>query len=116
MPVYPQPGRGGGWSLVGGARTDLTGLTSAESTALLLFTGPAASDVPVVRSALRKVLQDGVVRRRKVVLAYADRGRRRTRREVAPWGLVDKDELWYLVAGTDAGQRTFRVERILEAQ
>ena len=27
IPVYPQPGRGGGWSLVGGARTDLTGLT-----------------------------------------------------------------------------------------
>ncbi len=155
VPVYSQPGRGGGWSLVGGARTDLTGLTSAEATALLLSTGPAASDVPVVRSALRKVLQalpapfradataaseavvvdgmgwgqrsrarpevlevlqDGVVRRRKVVLAYEDRRRRRTRREVAPWGLVDKDDLWYLVAGTDAGQRTFRVERIVEAQ
>src|SRR5438552_13113398 len=25
IPVYPQPGRGGGWSLVGGARTDLSG-------------------------------------------------------------------------------------------
>jgi predicted DNA-binding transcriptional regulator YafY len=23
IPVYPQPGRGGGWGLVGGARTDL---------------------------------------------------------------------------------------------
>ncbi len=23
VPVYPQPGRGGGWALVGGARTDL---------------------------------------------------------------------------------------------
>ena len=28
VPVYPQPGRGGGWSLVGGARTDLSGLTA----------------------------------------------------------------------------------------
>ena len=27
IPVYPQPGRGGGWSLVGGARTDLSGLS-----------------------------------------------------------------------------------------
>ena len=27
IPVYPQPGRGGGWSLLGGARTDLSGLT-----------------------------------------------------------------------------------------
>jgi predicted DNA-binding transcriptional regulator YafY len=26
IPVYPQPGRGGGWSLLGGARTDLGGL------------------------------------------------------------------------------------------
>ena len=33
VPVYPQPGRGGGWSLVGGARTDLTGLTSTEARA-----------------------------------------------------------------------------------
>src|SRR5438105_2931992 len=29
IPVYPQPGRGGGWSLVGGARTDLSGLPAA---------------------------------------------------------------------------------------
>ena len=28
IPVYPQPGRGGGWSLVGGARTDLSGLSA----------------------------------------------------------------------------------------
>ena len=25
IPVYAQPGRGGGWALLGGARTDLTG-------------------------------------------------------------------------------------------
>ena len=28
VPVYSQPGRGGGWELVGGARTDLSGLTA----------------------------------------------------------------------------------------
>src|SRR5947208_2108949 len=39
VPVYPQPGRGGGWSLVGGARTDLTGLTSTEARALFLLAG-----------------------------------------------------------------------------
>ncbi|MDN2502674.1 HTH domain-containing protein, partial [Nocardia nova] len=27
VPVYPQPGRGGGWALIGGARTDLSGMT-----------------------------------------------------------------------------------------
>ena len=44
VPVYPQPGRGGGWQLVGGARTDLSGLTAAEAQALFLLAGPA---VPV---------------------------------------------------------------------
>jgi predicted DNA-binding transcriptional regulator YafY len=153
VPVYPQPGRGGGWSLVGGARTDLTGLTSTEARALFLLAGPAAAVAPPVRSALRKLvralpdtfrgdaqaaadavvvdstrwgdrdrvrpalvdtLQDAVVRRRKVSLEYENRTRQRTRRVVDPWGLVDKDDVWYLVAGTEKGQRTFRVDRIGE--
>ncbi|MFD5827097.1 helix-turn-helix transcriptional regulator [Lentzea sp. NPDC060358] len=57
VPVYPQPGRGGGWSLVGGARTDLSGLTSAEAQALFLIAGPAASVAPQVKSALRKLVR-----------------------------------------------------------
>src|SRR4051794_34328895 len=57
VPVYPQAGRGGGWSLVGGARTDLTGLTAREAQALFLLAGPAASIAPAVRSALRKLVQ-----------------------------------------------------------
>ena len=156
IPVYPQPGRGGGWSLVGGARTDLSGLTAAEAQALFLLVGPAASTsvVPEIRSALRKLvralpdtfradaeaaaqavvvdpagwgetgrelphlvelLQTAVVRRRKVQLDYWGRSREQTRRLVDPWGLVDKDEVWYLIAGTDNGQRTFRVDRIVDA-
>ncbi len=46
IPVYPQPGRGGGWTLLGGARTDLSGLTSAEAQALFLLVGPAAAVAP----------------------------------------------------------------------
>lgn len=154
VPVYPQPGRGGGWSLVGGARTDLTGLTATEARTLFLLAGPGASGAPSVRSALRKLtqalpaplraeaeaaadavvvdsarwgersrarpapvelLQDAVVRRRKVDLRYAARTGRPTRRLVDPWGLVDKDDVWYLVAGTAGGRRTFRVDRIVEA-
>src|SRR5438270_13503042 len=57
IPVYPQPGRGGGWSLVGGARTDLSGLTATEAQALFLLAGPAAATVPQVKSALRKLLR-----------------------------------------------------------
>jgi predicted DNA-binding transcriptional regulator YafY len=155
IPVYPQPGRGGGWSLVGGARTDLSGLSSAEAQALFLLVGPAAAVAPEAKAALRKLvralpggfradaqaaadavvidparwgervrersavvamLQDAVVRRRTVSFGYASRGRERAVRTVQPWGLVDKDDIWYLIAGTERGQRTFRVDRIDSAE
>jgi predicted DNA-binding transcriptional regulator YafY len=154
IPVYPQPGRGGGWQLLGGARTDLSGLTAAEAQALFLLAGPAAAVAPAAKSALRKLvralprtfradaeaaasavvidparwgehvkerppmvrmLQDAVIRRRKVRLGYAGRTREHSERLVDPWGLIDKDDVWYLIAGTDKGQRTFRVERIADA-
>ncbi|WP_406451521.1 WYL domain-containing protein [Streptomyces sp. NBC_00876] len=56
IPVYSQRGRGGGWSLVGGARTDLTGLTADESRALFLLAGPSSSS-PGLRTALRKLVR-----------------------------------------------------------
>ncbi|OXM44703.1 WYL domain-containing protein, partial [Amycolatopsis thailandensis] len=153
VPVYPQPGRGGGWSLIGGARTDLSGLSASEAQALFLLAGPAASISPEVKSALRKlvralpetfradaraaadavvvdpsgwgerekerpepltVLQAGVVRRRKVRFRYAKKGAEPVERVVDPWGLVDKDDVWYLIAGTEKGQRTFRADRMSE--
>lgn len=155
VPVYPQPGRGGGWSLIGGARTDLSGLTSAEAQALFLLAGPAAAAAPEVKSGLRKLvralpatfradaeaaaaavmidpsrwgehsrghpelvgeLQAAVVGRRQVRLTYMNRAGERTARTVDPWGLVDKDGIWYLVAGSAKGRRTFRVERIVHAE
>lgn len=155
IPVYPQAGRGGGWSLVGGARTDLTGLTATEAQALFLLVGPAAGVSGEAKSALRKLvralpgtfredaeaaadavvidptrwgdrhktrpelverLQTAVVRRKKVRLVYGGRGREQSERLVDPWGLVDKDDIWYLIAGTPKGQRTFRVDRVIEAE
>ncbi|MER5375564.1 YafY family protein [Streptomyces sp. NPDC002553] len=56
VPVYAQRGRGGGWRLVGGARTDLTGLTSPEVQALFLAAGSSGAS-PELRSALRKLLR-----------------------------------------------------------
>ncbi|WP_129667821.1 helix-turn-helix transcriptional regulator [Phytoactinopolyspora endophytica] len=151
IPVYPQPGRGGGWSLVGGARTDLSGLSATEAQALFLLVGPAAAVSDEAKAALRKLvralpqtfradaeaaasatmidptrwsererrrpevvdlLQNAVIRRRKVRLNYVSGARERTERLVDPWGLVDKDDVWYLIAGTERGQRTFRVDRI----
>ena len=56
IPVYSQSGRGGGWSLVGGAKTDLSGLTGAEVRTLFLIAGPSAA-TPEVKAALRKLVR-----------------------------------------------------------
>ncbi|MBF6083070.1 YafY family transcriptional regulator [Nocardia cyriacigeorgica] len=153
IPVYPQPGRGGGWQLIGGARTDLSGLTAGEARALFLLAGPSAGAQPEAKAALRKLvralpqtfrgeaeaaadavvidpsrwgaterelpaevqtLQRAVVQRTKVRLDYRTRTGEQSRRVVDPLGLVDKDGIWYLMAGTDRGPRTFRVDRIGE--
>ena len=60
VPVYPQPGRGGGWQLVGGARTDLTGLTAGEAQALFGVLGATvrgAVERPETATAVRKLLR-----------------------------------------------------------
>ncbi len=151
IPVYSQAGRGGGWSLVGGARTDLSGLTAAEARTLFLVAGPSASATPQIKAALRKlvralpepfraeaeaaasavvidptswdrtkvptpehleVLQRAVVDGVQVRIVYAGRGKPESERTVHPLGLVAKASVWYLVAGTEAGLRTFRLSRV----
>jgi predicted DNA-binding transcriptional regulator YafY len=151
IPVYSQPGKGGGWSLLGGARTDLSGLTAPEARTLFMIAGPSSTATPEAKAALRKlvqalpetfradaeaaasaivldpagwggtvvprpehldVLQQAVVEGKQVRLAYADRQRSETERTVHPLGLVQKGVAWYLVADTDAGLRTFRVNRV----
>lgn len=57
LPVYSTPGRNGGWNLLGGARTDLTGLTAAEARALFLVAGPSSAATPAVKAGLRKLLR-----------------------------------------------------------
>jgi len=56
VPVYSKRGRNGGWQLVGGAKTDLTGLTADETRALFLVAGPSSA-TPEVRAALRKLVR-----------------------------------------------------------
>lgn len=155
IPVYSQPGRGGGWSLLGGGRTDLSGLTAAEARTLFLLAGPSAAVAPEAKSALRKLvralpepmraeasaaassmvidtalwgqpggdvpahletLQRALVRRRQVRLRYASPRGGASERTVHPLGLVRKARRWYLVAGTEAGTRTFRVDRVSGAE
>lgn len=57
LPVYSMQGRGGGWRLAGGGRTDLSGLTAAEARALFLVAGPASAATPSVKAALRKLIR-----------------------------------------------------------
>src|SRR3954468_10660034 len=56
VPVYSTQGRGGGWRLAGGGRTDLSGLNAAEVRALFRVAGPSAAS-PELRAALRKLVR-----------------------------------------------------------
>ncbi len=153
LPIYSQQGRNGGWQLLGGARTDLSGLTAPEARALFLVAGPSSAATPQVKAALRKLvralpepfrpaaeaassavvideawwghtapvrtdpphlaeLQRAVVEGDQVRLGYVARDRATSTRVVHPLGLAAKRHVWYLVADTDGGLRTFRIDRV----
>ena len=59
-----------------------------------------------------ETLQHAVIDGLQIELDYRGREGRASTRTVHPLGLVVKNNTWYLVAGTDAGQRTFRVSRV----
>jgi len=153
VPVYSQQGRNGGWQLLGGGRTDLSGLTADEARALFLVAGPASA-TPEVRTALRKlvralpepmrdqaekastavVVADGwsssrrsgrapawldavqraVVEGIQIEVAYVAGDGKESRRVVHPLGLAARGSVWYLMADTAAGRRSFRVDRMVE--
>lgn len=154
LPVYSQRGRHGGWSLAGGGRTDLSGLSAREVRALFLLVGPSSQATPEVRAALRKLTraipeplrataesaraavvvdsagwdrpsaaprpeppwlgacQQAVVDAEQVELTYVSGSGAATERVVHPLGLANKGAAWYLLADTDDGRRTFRVDRV----
>jgi predicted DNA-binding transcriptional regulator YafY len=156
IPIYPERGRGGGWRLLGGARTDLSGLKADEVRALFQVAGPATAATPELKAALRKLvqalpepfrgsaeasatsvvvdpagwgrrrrpfhpvhldaLQAAVVDRQQVRLGYRDRAGKASARAVHPLGLAVKGTVWYLVAGTNEGMRTFRVSRVTSVE
>lgn len=154
IPVYPERGRNGGWQLLGGARTDLTGLRSDEANALFFAMAEQTNQTPALRSAIAKlaealpdplrsgaerakdsvivdsfrwnspdplpenpalgIIQTAIVNERKIVLRYHDAKGDESERTVDPMGLVTKVGVWYLVALTATGRRTFRVDRVLD--
>lgn len=85
----------------------------AEAAAGAVVRDPAGWDhaepaPPHHLEALQRAVIDGV----QVELGYRRRDGRTSSRTVHPLGLVVKNGTWYLVAGTDAGERTFRVSRV----
>ncbi len=157
IPVYSIQGRGGGWRLIGGARTDLTGLQSAEARALLTMAAATGQATPEFASAMRKLtralpepvrteaeramaavvsdgaawgnrqasvldeprrdewiepLQRAVIQRRSVTLGYDTPRKGRSQRRVDALGLITKQGVWYLLADTKAGRRSFRLDRM----
>jgi len=155
VPVYSQPGRGGGWRLLGGSSTDLSGLTSNEARALFVAAGRSLDAHPHLRTALRKLavalpepfqneaesastsirfddkswsgpegpeapplldlVTDAVIEGRRLAIDYWSPRSGPSSREVSPLGLVAKRGVWYLMALTEEGKRTFRVDRIRDA-
>lgn len=58
-------------------------------------------------------LESAVVDGECVELGYTNREGGSSRRVVHPLGLATKGRRWYLLAGTDDGMRTFRIDRVV---
>ena len=65
-----------------------------------------------ILAALRRAVWDD----RRARIRYADRGGKPSTRTIDPLGLVAKAGVWYLVARWDGEYRSFRVDRIRDAQ
>jgi predicted DNA-binding transcriptional regulator YafY len=89
--------------------------TSAEAATTAVVVDPSGWDdvaaPPEVPPHLDAV-QRAVVEGEQLELAYVARNQAPSTRVVHPLGLASKGTVWYLVADTEAGLRTFRVDRI----
>ncbi len=71
------------------------------------------SNAPDVREPEHlNAVQDAVVTSTEVELGYVARNGADSTRSIQPLGLASKGTNWYLVADTDNGRRTFRVDRV----
>jgi predicted DNA-binding transcriptional regulator YafY len=93
--------------------------TAAEATSTAVVVDPAGWDEtrrdrpnPEHLDAVQRAVVEG----EQVVLGYVGRSREPSTRTVHPLGLAAKGTAWYLVADTDAGLRTFRVDRITSVE
>jgi predicted DNA-binding transcriptional regulator YafY len=160
VPVYAERGPGGGCDLLDSYRTDLTGMTDDELSALFMLSVPAPlTDLGVsaeLKGALHKLsaalmtnrrpadtksrdrvhldstwwfqekepiphlrtIQQAVWQNRKlqITLLFRQVHEIRLDRVVAPYGLVAKTSVWYLVWADEDVIRANRVSSIVDAQ
>ena len=89
--------------------------TRAQAASSAVLVDPAGWDgpAPVRRTPPQlDAVQRAVIEGEQLVLGYTARDLASSTRTVHPLGLAAKGSAWYLVADTDAGLRTFRVDRI----
>lgn len=104
VPVYPVSGRGGGWQLVGGARTNLTGLTRDEAHDLFGLLGRVRSTSPA------ETVGRAVALGRCVAAQYRGKSVR-----FAPLGIGARGDHWYALAvRPDGDRRLFRLDRLTD--
>ena len=86
VPIYPTRGRGGGWRLIGGARTDLTGLNQDEVSSLLVALTQSGAPTPERIAAMRKLV-------RAMPEPFREGAQRVAEATVrdAPWGVTEGD-------------------------
>lgn len=157
VPVYTERGRHGGFALVEGWSSDLSGLSGDEARALLVAGSHTsaslglgkqfASGLAKVMSSLPQqqrevahaeaarilimdegfashresvpclgIVQQAVLRARRLRLSYRTQDGVRTQRTVDPNGLVCANGRWYLLARYRGEARTYRVGRIVDAR
>jgi predicted DNA-binding transcriptional regulator YafY len=142
VPLWTEPGRGGGIRLLEGWRTRLDGLTAHEAAAIFAVGAPQVLAELGMSAALAgaqaKLLATLPADLREHARAVAERfqlaavaeavwdqqrlriGYRRGRDQVVertldPLGLVLKAGTWYLAGAVDGTVRTYRVDRITDA-
>jgi predicted DNA-binding transcriptional regulator YafY len=93
--------------------------THAEAASTAIVVDPTGWDqtgsprrIPIHLDAVQRAVVEGD----QITLGYVARDRAATTRVVHPLGLATKGAAWYLVAATEAGMRTFRVDRVTSVE
>lgn len=120
VPVYADRGRHGGYSLLAGFRTELTGLTHEEALALVA-TGSGNGEkvfglsAPLAAGVMAEVRR-AVLGGHRLRFDYASPGQAASTRTVDPIGLVTVRGRSYLLATRIGEDRTYRLDRMLRAE